>query len=111
MSRKLIQKAWDHLSNDYKMIKNGVKYAMIDGCILEPIEIDDLKGEYRASIIFKCYEEDICPAKINCFYDPTKSQEENFEKAIKRVVHYKDYYEYFIDNKLYKILSIENKDY
>ena len=105
--RKLTQAAWNHLGEDYKMIKNGVKYAMVDGCILEPIEIDNEKGEYMVKVTFKCPSDNIISEQLLYYYDPTKPMEESFKKAIQKVIHYDEYYKYFVDNGQYKILSVE----
>lgn len=103
--RKLTQKTWNKIHRDYKIIKNGKKYAMVDNSVLEPIEIDNENGEYYVKITFKInwYNEIVMG-----LYNPLESKETNFEKLIKGVIHYDEEYKFFIDSKKYEIIKIEN---
>lgn len=105
--RKLTQKTWDNLASDYKMIKEGQKYAMLDATCLEPVEIDNEKGIYYAKITFKSTKDDIITECIRTYYDPQKSDFENLAKALSRTINYNECYKYFVDNKKINILNVE----
>jgi hypothetical protein len=106
--RKLTQGTWNKIHNDYKMIKDDKKYAMVDSCILEPIEIDNSSGEFFVNITFRLgnlqYNE-----IVSGIYNPLIVREENFKNIIKNVVNYNEEYKYFIDNNKFTIISIDNR--
>ena len=107
--RKITKKTWSNIHSDYKLIKDGKRYAMIENCTLEPVEIDDQNGQYFVKIVFTVGSEPFYQESISGLYDPTKTQEENFKNMIQKVVHYNDDYKYYIDNNLYNIISVVEK--
>lgn len=107
--RKLKQSAWNIIGDDYKLIKNEQKYAMVDSTCLEPVEIDNENGEYYVKFVFKIYD-GAYDETLYGIYNPKLSKEDNFKKEIAKTVHYNETYKYFIDNNKFTILSIIERE-
>ena len=106
--RKITSETWKKISKDYKLIKDNKRYAIIEDSVLEPVEIDEETGQFFAKIIFNVGKNPLYNEAVSCIYDPLQSEDENFKRILKKVIHYKDDYKYFIDNNLYNIIEIKH---
>ena len=106
--RKISQNTWNNIDEDYKIIKGEQKYAMVDGAVLEPVEIDEVNGENYVKYIFKIGTNGYKEVVLGIF-NPLLSKEINFENNIKKCLNYKGYLEYCIENKKYEIIDIVDR--
>lgn len=106
--RKITSETWKKISKDYKSIKDNKRYAIIEDSVLEPVEIDNEKGQYFVKIIFNVGKTPFYNEVVSGLYNPLQSEDENFKRILKRVIHYADDYKYFIDNNLYNIIEIKH---
>jgi len=107
--RKITSETWKKFGKDFKSINKETKqkYILYDN-VLEPVEIDDENGQYFVKIIFNVGKNPLYNEAVSGIYDPLQSEDENFKRILKKVIHYKDDYKYFIDNNLYNIIEIKH---
>ena len=86
--RKITSETWKKISKDYKLFKDNKRFF--------------------AKIIFNVGKNPLYNEAVSGIYDPLQSEDENFKRILKKVIHYKDDYKYFIDNNLYNIIEIKH---
>lgn len=97
---KITKETWLKIDKDYKGIDKETKqkYILHNNC-LKPIEIDDENGCYYANILFKD-SVGIGNRLLFVLYNPLKSKKENLYESLKRVVNYRDEWEFYVQNDL-----------